>query len=92
MNKIPMDKLYVMLHLYEQGLDDAEIQRFEEDEVAVISMLVHAVLQKMRQLSDTASRSPDALHKWLREEWAVVTGMDVLKMEALLFRKEKEPE
>lgn len=81
-----MDRLLVMLNLYQKALEDSsEIQRFEEDEVAVVSLQVHAVLQKLRQLADTMKTRPDAVRLWLQVEWQPVTGVDAEKMERLLF-------
>lgn len=86
-----MDPIWVMLNLYQKALEESsEIQRFEEDEVAVVSLQVHAVLQKLRQLADTMRARPDAVRLWLQAEWQPVTGVDAEKMERLLFAPVKE--
>jgi hypothetical protein len=87
--ELTLDKLYVMLHLYQEAReaapDDAEIDRFEDDEVAIISILVRSVLGKMQQLAETVAGSPDVLHRWLEEEWSPTTGISAAKMVQLLF-------
>lgn len=94
--EIALDRLYVMLHLYQQAKeaapDDAEIGRFEEDEVAIISLLVHSVLWKMQQLAETLRGQPDVLREWLRIEWSPATGISAEKMEKLLFRSDGKGE